>query len=580
MEPKKRKEGPNLFGLLKPYKWLILGLLGLSVASNSLNLTLPKRIAAGIDAFSRGNTELQPFVVGFLVTALLILMASYAQSLVQTYASETVARDLRRKLADKISKQSTSYIQNVSSSTLLTNLTSDIDAVKTFVSQAIVSIASSIFIIIGASALLLSINWKLALATLIILPLIALTFFKIFSQVGVLFKESQQVIDRLNKVINESILGSALIRVLNAQQQEFDKFLEANGRAKEVGLKLLRVFASAIPVINFLGSMATLVVLGFGGHLVITGDMTLGELAAFNSYLALLIFPILIIGFMSNAISRANASYARVSEVLLAPEPKETGTRPAALTGDIQVENVSLSYGDKPVLKNVSFSIKAGTKTAIIGPTAAGKTQLLQLMTGLLPPTSGRILFDGHELTDYDQTSFHQQVGFVFQDSILFNLTVRENIAFSETVASGQFEKALRTAELKDFIDTLPDGLETRVSERGTSLSGGQKQRVMLARALALDPKILLLDDFTARIDANTEQRILKNVEQYYPHLTLISITQKIAPIEDYDQIILLMEGEVLASGTHAELMERCPEYVQIAHSQRSTETYESSPNR
>lgn len=580
MEPKKRKEGPNLFGLLKPYKWLILGLLGLSVASNSLNLTLPKRIAAGIDAFSRGNTELQPFVVGFLVTALLILMASYAQSLVQTYASETVARDLRRKLADKISKQSTSYIQNVSSSTLLTNLTSDIDAVKTFVSQAIVSIASSIFIIIGASALLLSINWKLALATLIILPLIALTFFKIFSQVGVLFKESQQVIDRLNKVINESILGSALIRVLNAQQQEFDKFLEANGRAKEVGLKLLRVFASAIPVINFLGSMATLVVLGFGGHLVITGDMTLGELAAFNSYLALLIFPILIIGFMSNAISRANASYARVSEVLLAPEPKETGTRPAVLTGDIQVENVSLSYGDKPVLKNVSFSIKAGTKTAIIGPTAAGKTQLLQLMTGLLPPTSGRILFDGHELTDYDQTSFHQQVGFVFQDSILFNLTVRENIAFSETVASEQFEKALRTAELKDFIDTLPDGLETRVSERGTSLSGGQKQRVMLARALALDPKILLLDDFTARIDANTEQRILKNVEQHYPRLTLISITQKIAPIEDYDQIILLMEGEILASGTHAELMERCPEYVQIAHSQRSTETYESSPNR
>ncbi len=580
MEPKKRKEGPNLFGLLKPYKWLILGLLGLSVASNSLNLTLPKRIAAGIDAFSRGNTELQPFVVGFLVTALLILMASYAQSLVQTYASETVARDLRRKLADKISKQSTSYIQNVSSSTLLTNLTSDIDAVKTFVSQAIVSIASSIFIIIGASALLLSINWKLALATLVILPLIALTFFKIFSQVGVLFKESQQVIDRLNKVINESILGSALIRVLNAQQQEFDKFLEANGRAKEVGLKLLRVFASAIPVINFLGSMATLVVLGFGGHLVITGDMTLGELAAFNSYLALLIFPILIIGFMSNAISRANASYARVSEVLLAPEPKETGTRPAVLTGDIQVENVSLSYGDKPVLKNVSFSIKAGTKTAIIGPTAAGKTQLLQLMTGLLPPTSGRILFDGHELTDYDQTSFHQQVGFVFQDSILFNLTVRENIAFSETVASEQFEKALRTAELKDFIDTLPDGLETRVSERGTSLSGGQKQRVMLARALALDPKILLLDDFTARIDANTEQRILKNVEQHYPRLTLISITQKIAPIEDYDQIILLMEGEILASGTHAELMERCPEYVQIAHSQRSTETYESSPNR
>lgn len=580
MEPSKRKTGPNLFGLLKPYKWLILALLTLSVASNSLNLSLPKRISGGIDAFTQGKFAIEPFAFWFLGTAILILVASYLQSLVQTYASETVARDLRRQLAEKISKQSTSYVQTVGSSTLLTNLTSDIDAVKTFVSQAIVSIASSVFIIIGASVLLLSINWKLALATLVILPLIALTFFKIFSQVGALFKESQQVIDRLNKVINESILGSALIRVLNAQQQEFDTFLEANGNAKEVGLKLLRVFASAIPVINFLGSMATLVVLGFGGHLTITGEMTLGELAAFNSYLALLIFPILIIGFMSNAISRASASYARVSEVLNAPEPTETGTRVATLEGAIDVEHVSLNYGDKPVLKDVSFSIKAGTRTAIIGPTAAGKTQLLQLMTGLLPPTSGRILFDGYELRDYDQKSFHEQVGFVFQDSIVFNLSVRENIAFSETVAPEELTRALETAELQDFIATLPEGLETRVSERGASLSGGQKQRVMLARALALHPKILLLDDFTARVDTNTEQRILENIAKNYPNLTLISITQKIAPIEDYDQIILLMEGEVLASGTHAELMERCPEYVQIAQSQRSTETYESNTSQ
>lgn len=577
MEQPKPKSGPSLVGLLKPYTWLILALLGLSVLSNALSLSIPKRVSLGIDAFSHGTFALQSFAIAFLGTAIVILIFSYLQSLVQTYASEKVARDLRTQLATKISKQSVSYIQTATAGKLLTNLTSDIDAIKLFVSQAIVSIVSSVFIIIGASVLLLSINWKLALAVLAILPLIGLTFSKIFSKVGALFKESQQVIDRLNKVINESILGSALIRVLNAQQQEFEKFLEVNGQAKDVGLKILRVFASAIPVVNFLGSIATLVVLAFGGHLVITGDMTIGELAAFNGYLALLIFPILIIGFMSNAISRASASYARVSEVLDTPDPVEAGTRKATLHGDIVVDHLVLTYGDKTVLKDVSFSIKAGTKTAIIGPTAAGKTQLLQLMTGLLPATSGKILFDGHELTDYEQTSFHSQVGFVFQDSIVFNLSLRENIAFSEAVDPVKLDKAIETAELKDFIETLPNKLETNVSERGTSLSGGQKQRVMLARALALDPKVLLLDDFTARIDTNTEQRVLENVTKNYPNLTLISITQKIAPIEHYDQIILLMEGEVIASGTHTELMQTCPEYVQIAQSQRSTETYESN---
>lgn len=577
MEQVKPKSGPSLFGLLKPYKWLILGLLGLSVLSNALSLSIPKRVSLGIDAFSHGAFILPSFAIAFLGTAILILIFSYLQSLVQTYASEKVARDLRTQLATKISKQSVSYIQTATSGKLLTNLTSDIDAIKLFVSQAIVSIVSSVFIIIGASVLLLSINWKLALAVLAILPLIGLTFSKIFSKVGALFKESQQVIDRLNKVINESILGSSLIRVLNAQQQEFEKFLDVNTQAKDVGLKILRVFASAIPVVNFLGSIATLVVLAFGGHLVITGDMTIGELAAFNGYLALLIFPILIIGFMSNAISRASASYARISEVLDTPDPIEAGTRKATLQGDIVVDHLTLSYGDKKVLKDVSFSIKAGTKTAIIGPTAAGKTQLLQLMTGLLPPTSGKILFDGHELADYEQTTFHSQVGFVFQDSIVFNLSLRENIAFSEVVDPIKLNKAIETAELKEFVETLPLKLETNVSERGTSLSGGQKQRVMLARALALDPKVLLLDDFTARIDTNTEQRVLENVAKQYPNLTLISITQKIAPIENYDQIILLMEGEVIAKGTHTELMQTCPEYVQIAQSQRSTETYESN---
>ena len=227
------------------------------------------------------------------------------------------------------------------------------------------------------------------------------------------------------------------------------------------------------------------------------------------------------------------------------------------------------------VLKDVTFQAAPGTKTAIIGPTAAGKTQLLYLLIGLLKPTSGTVTYDGEPIDEYDKEALHRRVGFVFQDSVIFNLTVFENIAFSTSAEKPDIEKAIETAELNDFIAALPEGLETVVSERGTSLSGGQKQRVMLARALALNPRVLLLDDFTARVDSTTERAILNNVHKNYPGITLISVTQKIASVVDYDQIILLMEGEVLASGTHRHLMETSPEYVQLYDSQRSTSHYE-----
>jgi ATP-binding cassette subfamily B protein len=312
-----------------------------------------------------------------------------------------------------------------------------------------------------------------------------------------------------------------------------------------------------------------------GGRFVISGNMTLGDFTAFNSYLAILIFPIILLGFMSNIMAQASASYMRLGAVLMAPDPKKEGTLRPVLRGDLDVRNVTLSLGDKEVLKNISLSVKAGSKIAVIGPTAAGKTQLLYVLIGLLQPTSGSVAYDGEPLDAYDKEALHRQVGFVFQDSILFNLTLRENIAFSADIPDADLEKAIAAAELRDFIKTLPDGLETMVSERGTTLSGGQKQRVMLARALALNPKVLLLDDFTARVDSNTESAILRNIHEQYPGITLISVTQKIASVENYDQIVLLMEGEMLATGKHAELMETSPEYVQIYDSQRSTNVYE-----
>ena len=565
----------NIFEVLKPYKLMIFGLIAFALLSNAVNLVIPKLISHSIDDFSKGAFNYQRIILEFLVAALIIFIFTFLQGILQTYASERVARDLRTKLSDKISRQSYAFILQSNPSKLLTNLTSDMDSVKMFVSMAVVSLASSLFIVIGASALLISIDWQLALAVLIIIPIIIGAFMVVFRKLTSMFKKSREVVDRLNKIINESILGAALVRVLNSQTTEYSKFMDANTQARNLGMSILRLFATLIPIVVFVSNMASLVILALGGHFVISGRMSLGDFAAFSSYLVILIFPIMVIGFIGNFIAQASVAYGRIREVMDAPETRDTGTVDTPLKGNIQMQNIVVNYGEKPVLKNISLTIKPGTRTAIIGPTAAGKTQLLYLLTSLIKPDSGSIVFDGIDINDYNKETFQHQIGFVFQDSVIFSMSLRENIAFNELVTDELMKKAIETAELGDFINTLPEGMETIVSERGTSLSGGQKQRIMLARALALNPKILLLDDFTARVDNQTEQKILENVSKNYPGLTLLSVTQKIDSVKNYGQIILLEEGEILASGTHEELLESSPEYVQIFDSQRSTNLYE-----
>jgi ATP-binding cassette subfamily B protein len=565
----------GLFSLIGPYRGFVAVLIIMALAGSSINLFIPKIIAHGIDAFSANRFKSGTIISEFIFAASGIFLLTFLQSILQTLTAERVAKDLRNKLADKISHQSYSFIQKSNPSKLLTNLTSDMDSVKMFISMAFVTIISSLFVIIGAAVLLIMINLKLAIAVLLIVPTIATAFFIVFRKVRVIFRKSREVIDALNRVISESILGSALIRVLNSQQPESQKFLEKNVVSRDLGLSIVRLFSLLIPIIMFVSNVAVVIILALGGHFVVTGSLSLGNFAAFNSYLIMLIFPVMMIGFMSNIIASATASYGRIKKVLDEPYPKETGTISSDIRGDILLKNVSLSYGEKPILKNISFSVKAGSKTAIIGPTAAGKSQLLYLLANLIPPDSGSVEFDGISIEKYSKEVFHSQVGFVFQDSVIFNMSLRENIAFNDNVSEESLSKAIQTAELADFIESLPGKLNTIVSERGSSLSGGEKQRIMLARALALNPKILLLDDFTSRVDRNTENRILCNIQNNYPGLTLLSVTQKIAPVKHFDQIILLMEGEIIASGRHKDLRESSPEYIQIYSSQRSTHHYE-----
>lgn len=561
--------------LLRPYWLQLIFLLTLALAGNALSLFLPKVIQSVIDGLSLPAYDISKAMWQFSIITFSVFLLGYLQGLLQIYASEKVALDLRTKLAAKIAGQNMTFIAEHTTSKLLTNLTSDIEAIKAFVSQAIVSIVSSVVIIFGAAILLFGIDWQLGLIVILITSTIGLTFYIVLKKVKARYKLAREVIDRLNKIISESILGAFLVRVVNAQALEYDKFLVASVKGKDVGLSILRLFAWLIPIITFTASMAALVILVYGGHLVIIGRMSFGELAAFNSYLAMLIFPILVIGFMSNVIVQATVSYERVQKVLNAPDDVHLGTLNISLSGKIKVENVSLTYGEKQILKSISFEVAKGSRIAIVGPTVAGKTTLLTLLAGMVKADSGTVTYDGYLLAQINQNVFYRQLAFVFQDSVLFNMSLKENIAFASSVSNEALTKAIASAELAGFIATLPNGLETNVSERGLNLSGGQKQRIMLARALAIEPKVILLDDFTARVDQQTESRILENIKLNYPDITLISVTQKIAAVANYDQIILMMQGELLDKGTHAELLARSPEYVQLFNSQRSTNSDE-----
>ncbi|MES2006913.1 MAG: ABC transporter ATP-binding protein, partial [Patescibacteria group bacterium] len=419
-------KAPSIFSILIPYRTMVVWLILLAIASNVLTLFLPRLISSVIDGFISGTLELPALVIEFSAFSFAIFILTYLQSIVQTYSSEMVGRDMRSRLIAKISHQTYRFIEDKGPSKLLTNLTADIDSIKLFVAQGVVSLVSSGVIIIGAAIILISINWKLGLAVLTIIPLIGGTFFVVLKQVRALFLESRGVIDWLNKVINETILGAALIRVLHSGENEATKFTEANARARDIGLNILKLFSVMIPVITFVANLGTLMVVALGGYFVIGGTMTLGSFAAFNSYIFILIFPILIIGFMSNVIAQASASYTRLYEILEAPDAKAPGTNTQPLSGSFELKNITVMYDEKYALKDASISIKAHTKTAIIGPTAAGKTQLLNAATGLLTPKSGSVEYDGKPLASYEPEAFYKQIGLVFQDSILFNTSVRE----------------------------------------------------------------------------------------------------------------------------------------------------------
>ncbi len=567
--------------ILKAYKWWSILTILLGFAATGLYLLVPKLAAQAIDSGNYSAWSGTLTLLFFIASS--VFLITIIQIFVSNYLSEKVALDLRAKLIKKISRQSFQYIDESTPGQLQTVLTSDVEAVKAIIVQGFVTLVSAILTLVGAILFLLNTNLRLALYTISIIPLLIIVFTIIFKSVNKLFQQNQENIQNIYANISETVTGSALIRILYGTSEEIRKFKVINEKSKKTGYGLVKNFSLLIPAIILLANVANLIIIWFGGKQVISGAMSLGDFSAFLSYSAMFIWPIFVLGFVGPAVSKGLVSLKRINEVIDADIREETGTYDGPISGDIEFKNVSLTYtsaegSEKCVLKNISFKINAKTKNAIVGPTAAGKSQLFYLMSGLIHPTEGEIYIDGKPISEYKIQSLLSQIGLVFQESILFNTSFRENVAFTGDIENNQdvFNKAIETSELTQLIKELPEGLNTMVSERGTSLSGGQKQRLMLARALAVNPQILLLDDFTARVDQSTEALILSNISANFPDVTLVSITQKVEPIKNYEQIIVLMEGEIVSIGTHDQLLKDSFEYKQIYESQMTTETLKS----
>jgi ATP-binding cassette subfamily B protein len=417
-----------------------------------------------------------------------------------------------------------------------------------------------------------SLNPQLALIIVITAPTIIGILILSIKDKFKLFKKVQELRDKLNKVIAENIKATMLIKVFVSEKTEIKKFSKVNRKNKELGLEINRIFALVVPVINSLSIIGTVIILYFGGKEIIYGNMTIGNVNAFNAYVQLFTMPLLMLGLMITSLGQAMASLNRINEILNAPIKFEDGKLSVKEFQDIKVNDMSLNIDDTPVLKDINFEIKKGEKIGILGLTGSGKTIFLKTLLRSLEPTSGEILLNSENIKNYRIKDVRELIGFSFQENFLFNDSIYENIKFGRDISKKQVLKAAKIANVDEFAKEMKKGYESNVGERGSNLSGGQKQRIMIARAIAPKPDLLILDDATSRLDISTENKIFESIRKEFKDISIILVAQKIASVKDCNRIYIFDEGKIVEYGTHEELLKHSILYQEIELSQRNHE--------
>ncbi len=563
---------------LRSYKGEAFGAFGALLLSSAASLATPQLIAYAIDSgiAPRSLNVILLAVGGLMTAALLRGLFQFLQGYLAERASQGVAYDLRNDLFAKIERLGFGYYDRVETGQLVTRLTSDVEQIRTFVGSGVVQLAAAAVMLVGTTVLLFSLDWRLALVALSIVPFIFFLLLRFVRRIGPLFRGVQQTLGRLNATLQEDLAGIRVIRTFAREDYESSRFRAVNDDLLEKNLTTVRTFSNNFPFVFLLANLGTLAIILFGGLQVIGGSLSIGELVAFNTYLGFLLFPILTIGFLAAGISRAGASAQRIFEVFDAPLEVQDAPDAVPLPPircRVEFDGVSFRYpGDeREVLHDISFCAEPGQTVAILGTTGSGKSTLVNLLPRFYDVTGGSVRLDGHDVRYVTLASLRSQIGIVLQSSLLFSGSVRANIAYGRPEAKGEeVEAAARAARADEFIRALPDGYDTIIGERGVGLSGGQRQRIAIARVLLIDPRLLILDDSTSAVDAETEAAIQESLDQLMRegHRTVFVIAQRVSTVRDADLILVLDEGTIAARGAHEELLRDSELYNEILGSQ------------
>ncbi|HZS35549.1 MAG TPA: ABC transporter ATP-binding protein [Polyangia bacterium] len=565
-------------GYLRRYQGETLGALVALLLVSAANLAAPQMVRWAIDGglAERNWHAIVGAVCGLVGIAIGRGLFNFAQGYLAERASQGVAFDLRDGLFARIQRLSFSYYDQAQTGQLLTRLTNDVEQVRTFVGSGVVQLAASLVMLLGCAVLLFVINWALALAALGAIAPIFWLLKKFVGNVGPLFGKVQMLLGRLNGVLQEVLQGLKVVRAFGGEPREAERYRQINHALRDHNLEVVKAVSNNFPFVNFFANLGTLAVVGFGGWQIFRSQLTVGELIAFNSYLGFLLMPIMTIGFLAAQISRAGASAERVFELLDAPleVTDSPGARPLGpITGRVEFRDVRFRYAgsEREILRGVSFAVEPGQLVALLGTTGAGKSTIINLIPRFYDATGGAVLVDGHDVREVTLSSLRSQIGIVLQEALLFSGSVRDNIAYGRPEATlDEIRAAAQAAQAAPFIDALPQGYDTIIGERGVGLSGGQRQRIAIARALLTNPRLLILDDSTSAVDAETEMAIQDALDKLMRDTqhTAFVIAQRISTVRDADLILVLDDGHIVAHGRHEELLQTSRVYNDILGSQ------------
>jgi ABC-type multidrug transport system fused ATPase/permease subunit len=560
----------RLLGFLRPYRRAVIGSLGFAWLAMGMTVLIPWLVGQTVNAIeSNDRDQILPLVAVIFGAGVLRLGLTVIRRLIAGKVSVAVEFDLRELMYRHLQSLELGFFDSQQTGQLMSRATVDLQSIRFFLGYGLIFLTQNALTLALASAVMFTIKPDLAALALLPVPFVVISAMRFNRRSRPAVQEIQQRLAELTAEVEESISGIRIVKAFARERHMLGRFRHSVRRVFDQNIYSTRLQAFYSPLLGFLPSLGLAVVLLVGGREVINGGLSLGDFAAFYTYLIMLTAPMRLLGISLGMAQRAVASGNRVFEILdREPRVSSAPDAPALPDGPgaVEMQGVSLAYdGGAPALEDVHLDVEAGRTVALVGPSGSGKTSLVALLARLYDPTRGRVVVDGADLRRVDVRSLRSQIAFVADDSFLFSATVAENIAYAHPGATlEEIEVAARRAQAHGFIERLPEGYATLVGERGLTLSGGQRQRIAIARALLADPRILILDDATSSVDASTEQEIKTALREVMSGRTTFVIAHRLSTIALADEIIVLEDGELIAHGTHEELLDVSDLYREI----------------